>query len=541
MSIYDTIELERSLLRLLTKSTMTCRRYLHSVRGEWFTGAQRQFLFRVISDTFSASKSVVSEKIFAYEVDRCIDEKDRKDYIAEWNYVTAVTETDAPNALMDRLREAHTGRSMMDDIERIVEKTEEGDVLAAVSMFKRAAVSVDARRDDQPIVELTDYQHRLQLIRDKQEHPEKYLGVKTGLATFDDRTGGLFPGELTLIAGVTGLGKSTLVKQLQKGIITCNRSKNVLHIANEESQVQVETKFDALMTEIPYLDFKLANVTDEDIEEWQRVMEVELKKPEIGRIFVKEIPAFTDVTLVEQAYRELESQGINIDVIIIDHLPHIVPIMKAWGENDEKAKAAADCKQLAKDLECSLVVPTQAATAVEEKQSKGRRAGRLDVYGSKAQIHVSNTFVMITDKGKVPDDTLEEWRRDVNWLVDIKKNRDGPPFCFRARHYVRYGKVVEVREGTEQEEGEDHSADDEERRLVAELSGDDDDNAEDNRIAEDETEDEFESDMAEDDESNESSTDEEDEDDGKDDEGDEPRAPPGVFDRVRKIKYGKRV
>lgn len=471
MSVYDTVELERTLLRSLTKTLMTCRRYLHSVRKEWFTGQQRQFMFRVICDTFTASKAIVNEQIYTYEVNRRIEEKDRKDYMAEWNYVMAIDVTDAPDAVIDRLREAFVGRSMMDEIERIVETTEDGDVTRAVSMFKRAAVSMSVRNDTQPVVELTDYQHRLQLIRDKQAHPEKYLGIKTGFPTFDKRTGGLFPAELTLVAGITGLGKSTLVKQLQKGIITCNQNKNVLHIANEESQTQVETKFDALITETPYLNFKLADITEDDIEEWQRIMETELKKPGMGRIFVKEVPAFTDVTLIEQTYRELEAQDIHIHVIIIDHLPHVVPIIKAYGENDERAKAAADCKQLAKDLQCAVVVPTQAATEVEAKQAKGKRAGRLDVYGSKAQIHVSNTFVMITDKGKVPDDTLEDWQKDVNWLVDIKKNRDGPPFCFRARHYVCYGKVVEVQQTEEQEEEEDHSADEEERRAAAELSG----------------------------------------------------------------------
>jgi len=220
---------------------------------------------------------------------------------------------------------------------------------------------------------------------------------------------------------------------------------------------------------MPYLDFKLARLDEDEIEKWIEVMEQDLKKPGVGRVFVKEVPAFTDVTLVEQAFRELEAKGIKIDVIIIDHLPHVMPIRKAYGENDEKAKAAADCKQLSKDLDCSVVIPTQAATVVEEKQARGRRAGKMDVHGSKAQVHVANTFIIITDKGKVPDPNLEEWERDVNWLVDIKKNRDGPPFCFRARHYVQYGKVVEVFDKEEQESDEEHAADDAEAEAAAEA------------------------------------------------------------------------
>jgi replicative DNA helicase len=467
MSFNETVDLERSLLKQFTKSIIMCRKYAQSVRQEWFSSQERQFVFEVLMETFRGSKTILTEKLYRYEVDKRIEDEEQVHYIGEWDYIDQVDETDPIEALIERLKEAHTGRMMIDRIEEIVVKaTEEGDIIEAVAMFKQAAVSMNIGNIDQPIVELTDIDHRKKLVLDKKQNPEKYLGIKTGFQTFDKRTGGLFAEELVLVAGVTGLGKSTLVKQLQKGIIENNKNKNVLHIANEESQIQVETKFDALMTEIPYLDFKLAKISDEDLERWEDVMTNKLKQPGMGRVFVKEVPAFTDVTLVEQAYRELEAKNIKIDVIIIDHLPHIVPIMKSWSENDDRSKAASDCKQLSKDLNCCVVIPTQAATDVEEKQKKGRRAGKLDVYGSKGQIHVANTFIMITDRGKVADDTKEEWQQDVNWLVDIKKNRDGPPFCFNARHYVQFGKVEEVFNVGTQEDNQEHAADTEEQKAI---------------------------------------------------------------------------
>ena len=462
MAFNETAELERSLLYTLTKSVMMCRKYIQGVKIEWFTSEPRKFIFILSMETFLQSRSILTEKVFKYEIDKKIEQTQYKYYLSEWNIIQEVTVSDPVEVLSEKLSEAALGRRMMDAIERVVLKAEAGKISEAVGLYKQTAISMNVARVDHPIVDITDYQHRLKLIRDKQANPEKYLGIKTGFDSFDRRTGGLFAQELTLIAGVTGLGKSTLVKQLQKGIITLNHNKNVLHIANEESQIQVETKFDALFSEIPYLDFKLARMEQGDIDRWIEVMEVDLQKPNIGHVYVKEVPAFTDVTLVEQAYRELEAKGIKIDVIIIDHLPHIVPILSAWGENDEKAKAAADCKQLAKDLNCSVVIPTQAATEVEEKQSKGKRAGKLDVYGSKAQVHVANTFIIITDKGKVPDPSLEEWEQDVNWLADVKKNRDGPPFCFRCRHYVKFGKVVETFDKGVREKDEEHASDDDE-------------------------------------------------------------------------------
>ena len=40
---------------------------------------------------------------------------------------------------------------------------------------------------------------------------------------------------------------------------------------------------------------------------------------------------------------------------------------------------------------------------------------------------------------------LEEWERDVLWLVDAKKTRDGPLFWFHVRHSVKFGRVEEIK------------------------------------------------------------------------------------------------
>jgi replicative DNA helicase len=468
---FNTMELERALLKTLLSGVMSCRLWMPQAKAEWFTSPARRFVFDVIFRTFRDSKSVTTESLYAYEVDARVPDEDRKTHLTEWRLIDGFVVTESMEAVVDKLREAAVGRTMSACIEDVIEKLESGDFQDAVSLFKSTSVKLTAGAGrDRPLVDITDWERRLEVVRDKQRNPGQYLGMKTGFKTFDKRTGGLFRKELTVIAGVTGLGKSTIVKQLARSLIV--NGWNVLLVCNEESQEQVEAKLDAGFTELPYLDFKLAKLSEDDIEKWKEMMETKLRKSGVGKLFVKEVPAFTDVSLVESAYRELEAKGIRVHVIIIDHLPHIVPIEKGWSENDERGKAAADCKQLSKDLDVALVVPTQAATEVEEKQSKGKRAGKLDVYGSKAQIHVANTFIIITDKGKVPDKNLEDWQQDVNWLCDVKKNRDGPPFCFKARHYVQYGKVEEVfddKDGSgEHAAGEDEAA---EAAKLAEEAG----------------------------------------------------------------------
>lgn len=73
----------------------------------------------------------------------------------------------------------------------------------------------------------------------------------------------------------------------------------------------------------------------------------------------------------------------------------------------------------------------------------------MDVYGSKGQIHVANTFLIITHKGT--DDTQTDrpdYMRDTYLLFDIKKNRDGPPFWFLVKHRVSVGVMEEIDEAS---------------------------------------------------------------------------------------------
>jgi replicative DNA helicase len=454
----DTMELERSLLHLLVTQKMTLQKIHNKIKEDYFTSKERKFIRDNIVRTFKTSKGLLTQNIFDYEVRSRIDVKDAHFYEMEWSLINGLQGKDEPEVLLERLGKAHVGRQLLDVAESVAEFIEKGKIDEAQRFIKTSLSKISDQKQTPDIVELTDYKHRLEVIQDKKDHPEKYLGIKTGFATFDNATGGLFPGELTLFSAITGVGKSTILKQIETGIIKCNKNKNVLHICNEEHLLQVETKFDAQMSGIPYRDFKLATITDENLEKWKTIMEVDLRQPGIGRIFVKEVPAFTDITLIEEAIRELEAKGIKIDVVIIDHLPHVKPVEQAWGEFDEQGKAATDCKELGRAFHLAVVTATQASTEVEKKQTKGKAAGKMDVYGSKEQVHVANTSIAVTVTGKDDSDlSIPEWERDVYWSVDIKKNRDGACFAFKAVHHVKYGFVEERKEEPKQNKAVDNS------------------------------------------------------------------------------------
>ena len=52
-----------------------------------------------------------------------------------------------------------------------------------------------------------DFKQRIEAYQDKKDHPEKYKGLPYGIKKLDDLTGGLFPGELAILAGRPASGK----------------------------------------------------------------------------------------------------------------------------------------------------------------------------------------------------------------------------------------------------------------------------------------------------------------------------------------------
>ena len=442
----DTLELERSLLKALTSSEILARTYMGAVTEDLFSTLPRKFIYGLARQALYDSNSLLTKRVYLYGVGSRFDKDKLTPFIVEWDLVEQIDSYDPPEMIIAQLKVAQTGREVLKLTESTIAKLQKGDVEGAVADLKTKAMSLSTTGKVKHSKPLSDITERLELIQNKLAHPELFSGLLTGFKKFDQVTGGLFPGELTLLAGVTGLGKSTMCKALARNIITLNPGKNVLHVANEEYETQVDYKYDAAFTGIPYYKFKNPQYMEpHELAEWEKYMETNYHENGRGEIYPFEVPAFTDVTLVEQEYRYLENKGIKIDCIIIDHLPHIKPIQQAWNENDELKKAAADCKELARLLQVPLIVPTQAATEVEDKQMKGKRASKMDVYGSKGQVHVANTFVILTYRGTDDRQTnLAPEDRDVIWLVDCKKNRDGKAFCFEAIHHVNTGVVEEI-------------------------------------------------------------------------------------------------
>jgi replicative DNA helicase len=137
--------------------------------------------------------------------------------------------------------------------------------------------------------------------------------VATGIPQLDDKlilNGGLGAGELGIILGCAGSGKSHILVQL--GAVPLTRGMNVLHYTFELSEHIVGKRYDSFITGIDSSD--LIEYKDEVIKIYQD------KKDELGRLIIKYFPTGTaSIHTIRNHVERCAVRGFVPDILIIDY------------------------------------------------------------------------------------------------------------------------------------------------------------------------------------------------------------------------------
>lgn len=113
-----------------------------------------------------------------------------------------------------------------------------------------------------------DMEHRIDEYQKKIEAGESPYGIRFGLPSIDEATYGAHPGDLITIAARLGTGKSNLLKHIIKTAFLAH--KNVIVFSLEESESLFRRRFDAMMNDLAYNDFKGLKLPKEEIQRWRK-------------------------------------------------------------------------------------------------------------------------------------------------------------------------------------------------------------------------------------------------------------------------------
>jgi replicative DNA helicase len=152
-----------------------------------------------------------------------------------------------------------------------------------------------------------------EVLNDDYRHP-----IPIGIPGIDKLLkGGLAKGEIGVILAPTGVGKSTILTKMANHAF--NLGFNVLQIFFEDNPKVIQRKHFTLWTKVHPDD-----LSEKKDEVMKKVREIEDSMP--NKLIMKKLPSDTMTMLqIKNQIRKMVSDGIKMDMIVLDYIDCIVP------------------------------------------------------------------------------------------------------------------------------------------------------------------------------------------------------------------------
>ena len=216
------------------------------------------------------------------------------------------------------------------------------------------------------------------------QNTDKLL-IKTGFENIDKFAGGLTRGEITIIGGRPGHGKSTMMLNLLSNILEGKRK--VLLFNRELTNVEVLKKLLALESgRLSYAMIRQGMYEADQLQELDRAREFIAKKysPDKFRMYdqIRDFP--TSAT---------EIKKFKPDVIFDDYIQLITPTGKEDQRRLQLERIVNDYKWIAKEYNCSVILASQLNRSLETRGNPRPQLSDLAESGAIEQVAENVFFV----------------------------------------------------------------------------------------------------------------------------------------------------
>ena len=236
------------------------------------------------------------------------------------------------------------------------------------------------------------------------------LGVPTGIKTLDDKTGGLQPSDLILLAGRPGLGKTSLALCfIEHAALRAGKTCAIFSL--EMSELQVVQRLISMVAEIDGNRIRRGRLT---LPELQAISDASGHLQQ-AQIFVEESSRLT-VTDILAKSRRLQAERGKLDMIVIDYLQLIEGIGEDDNRVQEVAKISRALKAIARELEVPVVALSQLSRQIE---TRGTEPMLSDLRESGALEADADLVMFLWQKD-------QQDRKDGVVRLKLAKHRNGP-------------------------------------------------------------------------------------------------------------------
>lgn len=250
-------------------------------------------------------------------------------------------------------------------------------------------------------------------------------GIATGWKYLDKYLGGWNQGNMVIVAGRPGSGKTAIALTLA---IECCKWSNVLFISLEMSKEEIAKRYLSFISDVENYRIRSAKLNDDDI---SRIAD---------ELYNKEIDFFIDDSPNNEIYDivgriKLHKAKYGLEVVFIDYL-QLITHMKKGNREQEIAHISRTLKLLAKELKITIIALAQLSRESEKRADKRPMLSDLRESG---QIEQDADIVLFPFRPAYYENEKPEIELDAELI--IAKNRHGGlcviPCTFEGK-YTRY-------------------------------------------------------------------------------------------------------
>ena len=261
---------------------------------------------------------------------------------------------------------------------------------------------------------LTQVVERIQELHDR-DNPSEITGIPTGYHDLDNRTSGLQPGDLLIVAGRPSMGKTSFALNMAEHV-AIEVGLPVAGFSMEMGGSQLAMR---MLSSVGKLDAHRVRTGRLNDDEWAR-LSFALGKMHEAPLYIDETPALNPIDLRARA-RRLYRQCGKLGLIVIDYL-QLMSAANGGGENraTEISEISRSLKGLAKELSVPVIALSQLNRSLEQRPNK--RPVMSDLRESGAIEQDADVIMFIYRDEVYNPDTPDKGSAEII----IGKQRNGP-------------------------------------------------------------------------------------------------------------------
>jgi replicative DNA helicase len=260
----------------------------------------------------------------------------------------------------------------------------------------------------------------------------KASGVPTGFDDLDDLTNGLHPGQMIIVAGRPGMGKSTLGLDFLRSCSIKNQMASVM-FSLEMSKSEIVMRLLSAEAKIKLADMRSGRMTDDD---WRRLAR---RMSEISEapMYIDDSPNLTLMEIRAKARRL--RQKAELKLIVVDYLQLMTSGKRFESRQQEVSEFSRNLKLLAKELEVPVVALSQLNRGPEQRTDKKPMLSDLRESGSLEQ---DADLVVLLHRPELFDQENEDRAGEADLIV--AKHRNGQTKTVTVVQQLHYSRFTNM-------------------------------------------------------------------------------------------------